>query len=237
MADEAIPPRQTLYVKNLDEKLHPSRLRELLYYSFSRYGSVLDVICVRNLKLRGQAWVVFEDVATATLAKSKLEGFTLNDKPIHINYAKTTSDVILKLKNPQEYRERLKRRREEAAKRKAEEKERMLEDPIEPVKKKPAQAAPAAPAPAAAPVRKPAQVSNEPPNKILFAQDLPDAVSVDKLNALFKPYPNFVEARLVPGRNMGFIEFADEVSAGAAKEALHNHKLDDKNISLTYAKR
>ena len=232
MGDEAIPPRQTLYIKNLDEKLHPNRLRELLYYSFSRYGPVLDIICVRNIKLRGQAWVVFQDVATATLAKTKLEGFTLNGQAIDINYAKTTSDVILKLKNPNEYRERLKRRREDRAKRKAEEKERMMEDPIEPAQKKPAPA----PAPVA-PVRKPAPVSNEPPNKILFAQSLPDDVSVEQLNALFKAYPNFVEARLVPGRNMGFIEFADEASAGTAKMALDGHKMKESSISLTYAKR
>lgn len=165
---------------------------------------------------------------TATLAKTKLNGFTLNGKELEISYAKTTSDVILKLKNPQEYRERLKKRREEAAKRKSEEKEKMLEDPIAPPKKQPK-------VPKGS--RKNTTVSNEPPNQILFADNLPDDTTVETLNALFQPYLNFVESRLVPGRNVAFIEFNDQASAGIAKDAVHNHKMGSSYISITYAKR
>jgi RNA recognition motif-containing protein len=69
-----------------------------------------------------------------------------------------------------------------------------------------------------------------PPNKILFLQNLPDTVTKDQLNALFAQYPNLYEVRLIPTkRDIAFVEFADEGSAGTAKDALHNYKLDGEN--------
>ena len=44
----------------LDTSLPKSQLREALFYRFSRYGQVVDVVCMkRQRRLRGQAWVVF----------------------------------------------------------------------------------------------------------------------------------------------------------------------------------
>lgn len=85
-------PKQTLYLKNLNEKIHPEKTKLLLYTIFSRYGRVLDVICKKRMKLRGQAWVVFENVPDAILAKEKLSGKFLCKKELIINFAKTQSD-------------------------------------------------------------------------------------------------------------------------------------------------
>lgn len=93
-----------------------------------------------------------------------------------------------------------------------------------------------------------------PPNKILFLQNLPESVTKDQLLSLFsqlvffssvlplilfsslisfKPfhrYPNLYEVRLIPTkRDIAFVEFVDEGSAGVAKDALHNYKLDGEN--------
>lgn len=43
-------------------------------------------------------------------------------------------------------------------------------------------------------------------------------------------YPNLHEVRLIPTkRDIAFVEFLDEGSAGVAKDALHNYKLDGEN--------
>lgn len=69
-----------------------------------------------------------------------------------------------------------------------------------------------------------------PPNKILFLQNLPESVTKDQLNALFSPYPNLHEVRLVPSKkDIAFVEYLDEGSATVAKDALHNYKLDGEN--------
>jgi len=92
-----------------------------------------------------------------------------------------------------------------------------------------------------------------PPNKILFLQNLPESVTKDQLMALFSQlsprftwyrpmllltvhhnfkqrYPNLYEVRLIPmKKDIGFVEYMDEASAGVAKDALHNYKLDGEN--------
>lgn len=43
-------------------------------------------------------------------------------------------------------------------------------------------------------------------------------------------YPNLHEVRLIPTKkDIAFVEFVDEGSAGVAKDALHNYKLDGEN--------
>ena len=43
-------------------------------------------------------------------------------------------------------------------------------------------------------------------------------------------YPNLYEVRLIPTKkDIAFVEFMDEGSAGVAKDALHNYKLDGEN--------
>jgi RNA recognition motif-containing protein len=102
---------------------------------------------------------------------------------------------------------------------------------------------------APAPKRPNVQMPDEylPPNKILFLQNLPESVTKDQLLALFSQlvshpwicyylmklffrYPNLHEVRLIPTkRDIAFVEFLDEGSAGVAKDALHNYKLDGEN--------
>jgi RNA recognition motif-containing protein len=104
---------------------------------------------------------------------------------------------------------------------------------------------------APAPKRPNVQMPDEylPPNKILFLQNLPESVTKDQLMALFSQYvssacitliifadspyhryPNLYEVRLIPTKkDIAFVEYTDEGSAGVAKDALHNYKLDGEN--------
>ena len=77
-----IPPSQTLYVQNLTEKVKKAPLKKSLYVAFSPFGRVVDIVHCRSNALRGQAWVVFGDVACATAAMAKLQSFPLFDKPM-----------------------------------------------------------------------------------------------------------------------------------------------------------
>jgi U2 small nuclear ribonucleoprotein B'' len=62
-----------------------SRLAELkkcLYAMFSQFGKIVDVVCLKTYRLRGQAWIVFADVAAATNALRTMQGFVFFDKPM-----------------------------------------------------------------------------------------------------------------------------------------------------------
>ena len=68
------PPNQTLYVTNIPStKIKKDDLRTELYLLFSTYGSVLDVVALKTMKMRGQAHIVYKDIQTATQAMRALE--------------------------------------------------------------------------------------------------------------------------------------------------------------------
>eukprot|EP00494_Astrolonche_serrata_P027363 UN27626 len=58
----------TLYVNNLYDKLSKNELKKNLYYYFCQYGNVLDIVALKTMKMRGQAFIVFEDMTDATKA-------------------------------------------------------------------------------------------------------------------------------------------------------------------------
>ncbi|KAF2280869.1 U2 small nuclear ribonucleoprotein B [Westerdykella ornata] len=91
------PPNQTLYVRNLNDKLQKADLKRNLYMLFATYGVVLDVVALKTTKMRGQAHVVFRDVDSSTQAMRALQGFEFFGKPMNIQYAKGKSDTVKKL--------------------------------------------------------------------------------------------------------------------------------------------
>ena len=98
-------------VKNLEERIKPDQLKEALTEIFSEYGNVIDLVAKSNLKAKGQAFVVFDEVEAAERAIREVQGFELFDKPMQLDYAKTKSDAIVQREgNPEEF-EAHKRRR------------------------------------------------------------------------------------------------------------------------------
>ncbi|CUS07062.1 unnamed protein product [Tuber aestivum] len=92
-----LPPNQTLYLQNLNDKIRKPDLRTELYTLFSTYGVVLDVNALKTMKSRGQAHIIFRDVAAATQAMRALQGFEFFGKEMRISYAKGKSHAISKL--------------------------------------------------------------------------------------------------------------------------------------------
>ncbi|KAG0124785.1 hypothetical protein HOY82DRAFT_526012 [Tuber indicum] len=92
-----LPPNQTLYVQNLNDKIRKQDLRTELYTLFSTYGVVLDVNALKTMKGRGQAHIAFRDVAAATQAMRALQGFEFFGKEMRIFYGKGKSHAVSKL--------------------------------------------------------------------------------------------------------------------------------------------
>lgn len=59
---------------------------------FSEYGNIIDLVAKKNLKAKGQAFIVFDNVESATRAIEEINGFELFDKPMALDFAKTRSD-------------------------------------------------------------------------------------------------------------------------------------------------
>lgn len=70
-------PNQTLYVRNLNDKINKQDLRLSLYTLFTTYGVVIDVVASKTAQNRGQAFIAFRDVPSATQAMRALEGFNV----------------------------------------------------------------------------------------------------------------------------------------------------------------
>lgn len=70
----------SLYVRGLHDKLSKEDLKRNLYMLFATYGVILDVVVMKNSKMRGQAHVVFRDLDASTQAMRALQGFTFFGK-------------------------------------------------------------------------------------------------------------------------------------------------------------
>lgn len=78
-----------------------------------------------------------------------------------------------------------------------------------------------------------------PPNNVLFIQNLPEGTTADDLRDVFSVHPGLLEIRTIPAKkDIAFVEYADEASAGLAKDALHNFKIDgETKMKVTYARK
>lgn len=90
----SIPPNHTLYVNNLNGKVKKQLLRKTLYNLFVTYGRILGIIAIKGVKMRGQAFIVFDDIQNSTVALRSLQGVSFFGKPMRIAYAKRDSDAI-----------------------------------------------------------------------------------------------------------------------------------------------
>lgn len=205
-----IRPNHTIYINNLNEKIKKEELKKSLYAIFSQFGQILDIVALKTLKMRGQAFVIFKEISSATVALRSMQGFPFYDKPMRIQYSKSDSDVIAKVKGT--FQERPKRPKmpkslDESRKKKNKDANRPgihggqtgLLNNVN---------------------------AEQPPNQILFLTNLPDETSEMMLSMLFNQFPGFKEVRLVPNRHdIAFVEFANEMQSAAAKEALQGFKI------------
>ncbi|KAF9385338.1 hypothetical protein CPB97_004902 [Podila verticillata] len=96
-SSSTIAPNQTIYIRNLNEKIKKDELKRSLYCLFSAYGKIISIVATKTQSGRGQAFIAFSDIVASTTALRGLQGFTFYGKALEIHYAKTKSDAIAKL--------------------------------------------------------------------------------------------------------------------------------------------
>jgi U1 small nuclear ribonucleoprotein A len=250
----------TLYVNNLNDKINTETMKKSLREVFAAFGGIIDIIAMKSLKRRGQAWIIFKEMSSATNALKSLQGFPFYNKPMRIAFAKTKSDVVAKADGT--YVERPKKivKREDLRKGKtaaAPTVSQTVAAPAQPAAAKPVEQKPApAPAPAVSqktiqdrigwnpqqtpsapkPASKP--VANTEPNRTLFVENLPNEATDTMLSMLFRQYPGFQEVRLIPGRNVAFVDYDNEHQAGMAMQGLQGFSMTPEvKLTLTYARK
>lgn len=77
-----IRPNNTIYINNLNEKIKKEELKKSLYAIFSQFGQILDIVAMKTLKMRGQAFVIFKEIGSATSALRAMQDFPFYDKPM-----------------------------------------------------------------------------------------------------------------------------------------------------------
>ncbi|XP_024965437.1 U1 small nuclear ribonucleoprotein A-like [Cynara cardunculus var. scolymus] len=238
-----VPPNNTIYINNLNEKTKLDELKKSLQAVFSQFGEIIEILAFKTLKHKGQAWVVFEDISSATSALKQMQGFPFYDKPMRIQYAKTKSDIIAKADGTFVPRERRKRHDDKGKKRKGQHDANQAAVGVNPTY---AGAYGAAPPLSQIPSsymggggKSGIAEAPAPPNNILFIQNLPHQTSSMMLQMLFRQYQGFKEVRMVEAKpGIAFIEYGDDMQATVAMHSLQGFKINpDSPMYITYAKK
>jgi len=214
-----VPPNQTIYVRNLNEKVKKQELRQSLYEAFSQFGRVVDVVALKTTRMRGQAFIAFEDIASATNALRGLQGFLFYDKPMVIQYAKTKSDKIAKLEGTFVPRSERKAEQDINTASKSETLKRKRTSPI---------------------LSKDVDnVQVGEPNHVLFIAGIPEDCSVEQLASLFVQFPGYKDTRLAAGQErVAFVEFETEDQATIALQGMQGFRISETSqLIIVYAKK
>lgn len=197
------PPCQTIYLKNLTEKLSKEKLRRQLFNLASRFGPVLDIIVHCGQSMRGQAWIVFSSVDSAVKAISKLDGYVFFEKPIQVQFAKAEADVVAKLAGTFVARSSSSKKRETTA-------VKSNKEVSQPAKRTRVDDASFGGG----------HDSNKPPCPILKVDAIPEGVTKATLEELFSKFEGFREVRFVSGKQIAFIEYFSTDQAKSAREGI-----------------
>jgi len=257
-------PHNTLYLSNLTEKEKIEGLKKALYHIFSQFGSIVEIHAKKALKLKGQAWIVFETVQSAIKARQEMSGFNFYGKPMRVEFAKVKSDVVSQkdgsfvhrpLRKVVKSKKRKSKKKKEKVKVKKEvdvepEDDEKMAGPAPPpdmstrmddeVDTKPEPPKPQFDQAARAPTPRtpPQALAPAPPNRILFVENLPEQCNDAMLTMLLQQYDGFKEARLVTGKpGIAFVEFENQVQAGTAKDHLQNFQITPSHhMKITFAR-
>ncbi|KAL3517427.1 hypothetical protein ACH5RR_020016 [Cinchona calisaya] len=228
------PQNQTIYINNLNEKIKLDELKKSLNAVFSQFGKIVEVLALKTLKHKGQAWVVFDDVSSATSALRQMQGFPFYDKPMRIQYAKTKSDVIAKAGGTFIPREKRKKPDDRGRKKKDQHDANQGGMGLNP-----AYAGPYGATPPLSQVPSAMPEAPAPPNNILFIQNLPQQTTPMMLQMLFCQYAGFKEVRMVEAKpGIAFVEYENEMQSTVAMQGLQGFRITAENpMLIIYAKK
>ncbi|ODQ65286.1 hypothetical protein NADFUDRAFT_83312 [Nadsonia fulvescens var. elongata DSM 6958] len=223
---------ETLYIRNINEKINISKLKADLKKIFSEFGSVIDVVAHKNIRMRGQAFVVFDNIDASRRAFEAKQNMELYGKTTMVQFAKSKSDATVSKQG----RETLEFHK----------KKRLAAKELRQVKEGKNNAQSRVPlGPAGQPATSRAKVEASgvqkveylPPHKVLFIQNLPASATKNQLVDLFSTYTGYQDVRFVGVRKVAFIDFENDEDAVKAKEATIGLNLDGNLLDINYAKK
>lgn len=221
----------TLYARNLNEKVSLNKLCQSLKELFTDLGfQVLQIKACKNLALRGQAYISFNENVDLNHVIEKLNTKLLFDKPMVLEIAKQNSDfVVEKFSSNDEYKKYLEKVRKErldhrtsrfkSGKRKRDESDGKERSQEENTKKR-------------------KLAINTVPNKMMIITNLSEEVTQQDLINLLSQYTGFLTVNYVSVRHLALIEFESEQDAIKCYKDLGNDvTIKGKTSLLTYAKK
>ena len=199
-------PCETLYIKNLNEKIKIDELKEALNKEFSQYGEIIEIRVRNTIRLKGQAFISFKTKEQSSKAKKNLNDKLFLNKKLIIEFAKTPSDSILLLqgkltenqkkikdlsrkRNRDEFYENLKQKIEQEKNNNITNNEMIIntkdsnENEIS------------------------IKINPEEVNKSLFVQGLKNSVTNQMLIDLFNSLSGFKEVKYFPTKGICFVEY------------------------------
>lgn len=212
---------ETIYVRNLNDRISLNKLKPALEEKFQAYGRIIQLTAHKNLKMKGQAFITFENSESSKRAVEEANNIVLFGKPMQVTFAKSNSDnFYLQVEQNEEPVQERKRHKAELL-------DKQRASNIKPTK-------------VASTSTKDLQSWKDiPPNKILLLQNLKNDTTSQELNEYFDAYDGFINLRLVKIRNLCFVEFENESASTKCLETADYErlKLFGDNIILTYAKK
>lgn len=206
-------------------------MKKTLETVFAPYGKVLDVSLKKNVRMRGQAFVTFDDPQSAQQAIVYVQNSLIFGKPLIIRYANCKSDVAASLDGTLSEQQALRKKTYDER----QEKFRYMADRA--LQKSRIKIASMHGGLGSLVIDAGEHLE---PNKILFVQNIPQEVSDSDVQMLFGAYIGFREVRLVPGRkDIAFVEFENEQLATQARDTLHGFQMIPERtvIKVTYARK
>ncbi|KAI5951067.1 hypothetical protein KGF54_004141 [Candida jiufengensis] len=88
-----IKPNHTLYIKNLNNKINKTQLKHNLYLLFSTFDDIISI----KIPKKYEAFIVFSNIKSSTLALRSLQNEIIFNKEMIINYAFHESKIIEKI--------------------------------------------------------------------------------------------------------------------------------------------
>lgn len=79
---EAGAENETIYIRNLNETIRLATMKESLRNLYCNFGEVVDVVAHRNIRMRGQAFVAFNNKNIAKRALADTQNFPLYGQPM-----------------------------------------------------------------------------------------------------------------------------------------------------------
>lgn len=216
----------TVYINNLNDKVKINRLKETLYKKFRKYGNIIQLSAHKNLKMKGQCFITYDNVKSAEEAIKGLAGEKLYKKELQITHSKEPLDEyyikVLEDGDKVEQRKELKSQRNKEEEKENKGKEKRIDQ--QPNKR----------------AGNANYWQSLPPNHTLLIQNLKEGVLKEDLEDLFEEYDGFNNLRFVKVRNLAFIDFDNEILSKTCLESITLEELKQKfgnELILSFAKK